>query len=126
MMKPQVRSLSRTLSVAVRRFSALHQLRHGHIADRAKFSRGAYGCSSSSVAIPMVWRKWSVSIARAPPAGDHEPHLHEGRMKDYLHSWFQIVCISQSRPLIPLPSSESRNAVKPATSEGSENLFSSI
>ena len=31
--------LEQTLSVAVRRFRALHQLRHGHIADSAGYSR---------------------------------------------------------------------------------------
>jgi hypothetical protein len=33
------RWLARTLSVAVGRFRAIHRLRHGHIADRARYSR---------------------------------------------------------------------------------------
>ena len=38
-LKVQVSSFARTLSVAVRGFRGLHELRHGHIADRSRFSR---------------------------------------------------------------------------------------
>jgi hypothetical protein len=52
--------------VTVRRFRSPGRLIHGHMADRARVSRGAYGCFSSSMAIPMIWNKRPVKPSAQP------------------------------------------------------------